>query len=62
MKKQQFSYSPGTGNLQRIPDEIDIKRKVEMLVKILMVCVEDFAPEKNIALNKRPLEWITNQI
>ena len=27
-----------------------------------MGCVEKFVPEKNIALNKRPPEWITNQI
>ena len=48
--------------LRRIPDEIDINHKVEVLAETIMECVEKFAPEKNIALNKRPPEWITNQI
>ena len=48
--------------LQRIPDEIDINHKVELLAKTIMECIEKFAPEKNIAQNKRPTEWITNQI
>ena len=48
--------------LQRIPDEVDINHKVELLAKTMMECVETFAPKKNIALNKRPPEWITNHI
>ena len=48
--------------LDQIPDEIDINHKVELLAKIIKACVEKFAAEKNIALNKQPPEWIRNQI
>ena len=46
--------------LKRIPYEIDINHKVELLAKTVKECVEKVAAEKNIALNKRPTEW--NQI
>ena len=48
--------------LQQTPDEIDINHKVELFAETIMECVEKFAPQKNIALNKRPPEWTTNQI
>ena len=62
VEKAPIFIFPLQRNLQRIPDKIDMNHKVEMLVKPLMECVKDFAPEKNIALNKRPPELITNQI